>query len=440
MASFFRSGWAFLNHPATRKFVRGGRMIVLGYGVYVTGKYVGIQDIAEDPDGYEKRVLRETIMSFNSKSNLYRILPEYKKSDTTFMFDITKPTQPQPQSTGKHEELVSCPALNVQKVTLNYQNEKEKELQEAMERIQKVGSRLLNTLRIMVDEELTYHHNLKGSKKLKPGEAIPDGNFQGLTLNQLYSARKLLHLVWEFVVLDTDSARASTMPHQPRRLFVHAPLATACKNDTELAMILAHVLTHAVAGHDKERMWIKLGIQVSQLAIVAMLDPTGLLSLMMEGALMATSAMKTVEKYFGHQHDHVADEIGLNIITRACYDPSLAVKFYKNLHSAQEQGSEVGQTSKTIPGDIGCLLSDLVEENAYSTERILNLETALEPALSHYQEHCLIKEDLHWFWRVYYDYYVGERPPPKTNEEIYEKRVLKRRVVFESIQPPMKKS
>lgn len=161
------------------------------------------------------------------------------------------------------------------------------EFLDAMERVHRVGRRVLSTARVEIAAELERQksaHQADGSKvhqvktiapkasdsgpaaTLAPkstessssppqpsrlvGDAAnhqtvqqprssgaPSGTLMnGWSAAQLSYAQHLLGFAWEFVVVDADTANITTFGTQPRRLFVHAPVWNIIK----MPLILLH--------------------------------------------------------------------------------------------------------------------------------------------------------------------------------------------------------
>lgn len=97
--------------------------------------------------------------------------------------------------------------------------------------------------------------------------------------------------------------------------------------DDELAQIMGHEIAHALAHHTAERMSRALAINVGVLAAGAASDDS---QVAMSGA--AVAAKLALELPNSRTAEREADRIGLELATRAGYDPAAAVSLWDKMN------------------------------------------------------------------------------------------------------------
>ena len=150
---------------------------------------------------------------------------------------------------------------------------------------------------------------------------------------------------WEFVVFnDSETANAWCLPGG--KVAVYTGILPYAKNDAQLATVMAHEIGHAVARHGVERMGTEtmvsavgsiIGSSVSEANADAVLAAYG----------VGSSLFVTLP--FSRDDEYEADQIGMNFMARAGYDPNEAIKFWENFMAAG--GSSVPEMLSTHPSD-----------------------------------------------------------------------------------------
>ena len=104
---------------------------------------------------------------------------------------------------------------------------------------------------------------------------LENDHHQRMDLPQLKRARKLLGQTWEFCLLDSSEVNAFVHALQPRRIFVNVPLIVLARSEDELAMVLAHEISHALCGHTEQAQTLTLFKAAAVAFLFSMVDPTG---------------------------------------------------------------------------------------------------------------------------------------------------------------------
>jgi predicted Zn-dependent protease len=99
-------------------------------------------------------------------------------------------------------------------------------------------------------------------------------------------------------------------------------------SDDEIAMVMGHEISHALAGHTQERMSVAMtSTVVAQAAAIALTSAESTRGLALTGAQLA--AVYAVQMPNSRASESEADAIGLEIAARAGYDPRAAVTLWE---------------------------------------------------------------------------------------------------------------
>ena len=137
---------------------------------------------------------------------------------------------------------------------------------------------------------------------------------------------------WEVNTLVTDDLNAYAMPGG--KIMVYSGLANKLKlSDAELAAVIGHEIAHALREHSRERISRAYAQQLA-LAGVAVVTGAG------QGALDIANTVAAVTFQLPHSREQEAeaDEIGMELMARAGYDPNAAVSVWQKMMSANEGG------------------------------------------------------------------------------------------------------
>ena len=101
-------------------------------------------------------------------------------------------------------------------------------------------------------------------------------------------------------------------------------------SDEEIAMVMGHEISHALAGHTQERMSVAMTSQmVAQVAAIAISSSESTRGLAMTGTQLA--AVYAVQLPNSRTSESEADAIGLQLAARAGYDPHAAVTLWEKM-------------------------------------------------------------------------------------------------------------
>ena len=156
------------------------------------------------------------------------------------------------------------------------------------------------------------------------------------------ASAELPNAQWEFVVFDSPEANAFCLPGG--KVGVYTGLLPIAKTEAGLATVIGHEVAHASQHHGAERMSTATAVQgVSQAAGAVAPEKYSQLTMVALGGLGKVG----VELPFSRKQESEADQIGLNYMARAGYDPEEAVHFWERFsasHKGQSQGFELLRT------------------------------------------------------------------------------------------------
>ncbi|MBO7543342.1 M48 family metallopeptidase [bacterium] len=150
---------------------------------------------------------------------------------------------------------------------------------------------------------------------------------------------------WEFVVFD-DSQTANAWCLPGGKVAVYTGILPYAKNDAQLATVMAHEIGHAVARHGVERMGTETAVSVIGSVIGSSVSDANAEAVM---AAYGVGSSLMVTLPFSRDDEYEADQIGMNYMARAGYDPNEAIKFWENFMEAG--GSSVPELLSTHPSD-----------------------------------------------------------------------------------------
>jgi len=139
---------------------------------------------------------------------------------------------------------------------------------------------------------------------------------------------------WQFNVQKTKDLNAYCMPGG--RIMVYSGLIESLDvSDAELATVLAHEVAHALREHTRERV---SRAYAQQLVLSGAAAVTGV----SEGAANIANmvAEVTFQLPFSREQESEADQIGLELMARAGYDPRAAVTLWNKMAAASTGGSQ----------------------------------------------------------------------------------------------------
>jgi len=150
---------------------------------------------------------------------------------------------------------------------------------------------------------------------------------------------------WQFNVQKTKELNAYCMPGG--RIMVYSGLIESLDlTDAELATVMAHEVAHALREHTRERV---SRAYAQQLVLQGAAAVTGV----SEGTANIANmiAEVTFQLPFSRDQESEADQIGLELMARAGYDPRSALTLWNKMAAAEQSGQPKFLSTHPAPKD-----------------------------------------------------------------------------------------
>lgn len=162
---------------------------------------------------------------------------------------------------------------------------------------------------------------------------------------QIGLEQQLSNYNWEFNLLDNKQLNAWCMPGG--KVAVYTGILPVTQNDTGLAVVLGHEISHALAGHGNERISSAMLAQYGGAIIGGSISNGQWANIFQQvypiGAQVGLLA-------YGRKQELEADQMGLYIMGMAGYDPRQAVPFWQRMEAASAGNQRPPEFLSTHPG------------------------------------------------------------------------------------------
>ena len=150
---------------------------------------------------------------------------------------------------------------------------------------------------------------------------------------------RLKNYNWQFHLVQDTTANAWCMPGG--KVAVYTGILPYTQNDTGLAVVLGHEISHAVAQHGDERLSQQLLIQLggSSLGLALAQQPALAQNLFL--AAYGLGSQVGVLLPYSRKQESEADHLGLIFMAMAGYDPHAAIPFWERLMQANKNAPPV---------------------------------------------------------------------------------------------------
>ncbi|KAF9438660.1 hypothetical protein BGZ76_006033 [Entomortierella beljakovae] len=175
---------------------------------------------------------------------------------------------------------------------------------------------------------------------------------------RIVKAAGMQNLDWEFHVINSDEKNAFVLPGG--KVFVFTGILPIAENENGLATVLGHEIAHQLARHSAEKLsFTKVALFIGVIASV-IFDP----SFTMQNIMMNLGMLLP----FSRKCETEADQIGLQLMAQACFDPRESSRVWTRMAS-QERGPSLA----------------FLNTHPASKDRIHNMEKWMPEAIDTYK-------------------------------------------------------
>lgn len=191
--------------------------------------------------------------------------------------------------------------------------------------------------------EEAYQEILKKEKLSLDGQLITIVERVG---KQLAAVSPMPNLKWEFKLIESEQKNAFALPGG--KVAIYTGILPVCANEAGLAAVMGHEIAHAIARHGAQRMSQSL-IITGLLAATSVSLSNNENQKEIMGALGVGTNVGLVLP-FSRSNESEADEIGLELMAKAGYDPREAERFWSRF-SKMKGGKNPPEILSTHPAD-----------------------------------------------------------------------------------------
>nr|WP_136250361.1 M48 family metallopeptidase [Ningiella ruwaisensis] len=173
---------------------------------------------------------------------------------------------------------------------------------------------------------------------------------------------------WELVVFESDQVNAFALPG--KKIGVYTGLLNVAENQDQVATVIGHEVGHVLAQHGNERMSQSTLIGITQEAVNVALQTNDVAQ---SGPIMAAlglGAQLGVALPFSRAHESEADLIGLDLMSKAGFDPRQSVNLWQNMNAASGGQRQL----------------EMLSTHPAPETRIKDLQANMGPALAQYNQ------------------------------------------------------
>ncbi|KAI8994895.1 peptidase M48 [Pilobolus umbonatus] len=134
------------------------------------------------------------------------------------------------------------------------------------------------------------------------------------------------NIKWEFYVVDSPEKNAFVLPGG--KVFVFTGILPIVQNEDGMAAVLGHEISHQLARHSAEKLSFAKILLVLRLTLALFgVDPSFFSNLSMDLLMM---------KPFSRKCEIEADDIGLQLMAQACFDPREAINVWRRMETMND--------------------------------------------------------------------------------------------------------
>ncbi len=153
---------------------------------------------------------------------------------------------------------------------------------------------------------------------------------------------------WEFYVLESPQINAFCLPGG--KIFVYTGLLKLVQNDDQLATVIGHEVAHAILRHGSERVSMAMLGNLGKQLLAKGLQVSGHSWGPLFDLAYGVGTQYGILYPYSRKFEYEADQLGLYLMYKACYNPYEALKFWERMRRAKKQ--HIPEFLSTHPADI----------------------------------------------------------------------------------------
>jgi predicted Zn-dependent protease len=190
----------------------------------------------------------------------------------------------------------------------------------------------------------SYQEILQKAKLVESGELVTQIRKIG---ERIAAVANLPTADWEFNLIHSNQLNAFALPGG--KVAVYSGIVPVAKNVNGMAVIMGHEVGHVIARHGAERLAYEKLKNLGMLAVtVSVSDMDFKTQAVVMGAL-GLGSYYGMTLPFSRLHESEADYIGLLLMSRACFDPNEAAKFWQRMAKASGSDNQPAEFTSTHP-------------------------------------------------------------------------------------------
>ncbi len=143
---------------------------------------------------------------------------------------------------------------------------------------------------------------------------------------------------WEVVIFDDPQVNAFALPGG--KIGVYTGLLGVAVNQHQVAAVIGHEVGHVIAHHGNERVSQSTLIGIGQEAVNVALQTNQVANSQLVMTGLGLGFQYGLIMPFGRTHESEADEIGLDLMAKAGFNPQESVELWKNMAKASGRNSQ----------------------------------------------------------------------------------------------------
>lgn len=151
---------------------------------------------------------------------------------------------------------------------------------------------------------------------------------------------------WQFELIASKQVNAFAVPGG--KVAFYEGIMPFCQNEAGIACVMGHEVGHAVARHGAQRMSQQMAAQGALSLVDLSLARNSASRNLIMGALGAGATVGVLLPY-SREHEHEADQLGLDYMAKAGYDPNEAIAFWERFAELTKGAAQPPEFLSTHP-------------------------------------------------------------------------------------------